>query len=174
MRILGWVLGSILSWIFGRIDNISHDELDDDFFYSKPKYHGKGKHTSARGYDYEAFKPFNDIKERGKYKIDESFKVKGTFNFKKEVDRVCEWLVKAEKGTPIKVILEREPNNPHDQNAIKILIAADTLRPTMIGYMPREIAARTRDQLPLVELERIYQRREIEARTLVRRTKTKK
>ena len=44
----------------------------------------------------------------------------------------------------------------------------------MIGYMPREIAARTRDQLPLVELERIYQRREIEARTLVRRTKTKK
>ena len=173
----------ILSWILGKRDNMNdhpdEDDDDEDIFHSdgflsSPKYHGKGKHTSAEGHNYEAFRLNNDIEARSIYKIDEYFEVKGTFNFKEEVNRVCEWLNKAEEHAPIQVILEREPNNPHDQNAIKILIAADTLRPTMVGYMPREIAARTKDQLPLVELESIYQRREISARTLVKRTKTKK
>lgn len=41
------------------------------------------------------------------------------------------------------VILEREPDNPHDCNAIKVMAVEEGLFPTAhhVGYIPREVAA---------------------------------
>ncbi|WP_459444375.1 HIRAN domain-containing protein [Alphaproteobacteria bacterium US3C007] len=153
---------------------LTEQDLNSEGSLSSPKYHGAGKRTSADGHDYEAFRLNNDIKERKSYKIDEYFEVQGSFNFKREVNFVCDWLAKAGENVVVEAILEREPNNPHDRNAIKILISGNTLTPTMVGYLPKEISAKIGDQLPPVEFESIYQRRKIEARTLIKRPKAKK
>lgn len=50
--------------------------------------------------------------------------------------------------TPLRMILEREPTNVHDENAIKVLINDKRLKsrefgplPYFIGYLPRRVAA---------------------------------
>ena len=41
----------------------------------------------------------------------------------------------------ITVRLEREPNNPHDSNAIKVLISVNGSASYKLGYLPRQQAA---------------------------------
>src|SRR3954470_21608575 len=47
--------------------------------------------------------------------------------------------VKAEDG--LGCVLFRERDNPHDENAIKVLIDDDPYRELHIGYLPRKVAA---------------------------------
>jgi len=42
-----------------------------------------------------------------------------------------------------KLVIEPEPENPHDSNAIKVLVASGQ----MIGYLPKDIAARLQGPL---------------------------
>jgi hypothetical protein len=46
------------------------------------------------------------------------------------------------KGGPIVCKVEREPNNVHDENAIKVIIAESPYKGMHIGYVPRGVAAK--------------------------------
>ena len=174
----------IISWLFGnsKQSNSSDDDWDDDddeLGYSPGSIsptvnNGGGKFTTASGNSYERFRPSNDVEKRGTYKIDQSFEVKGTHVRKNEINKVCDWLVKAGEDVKVRATLEREPTNRHDPNAIKFVISADGLPSTSVGYMPKEMALELQGELPLVELESIYQRNKIQARTLIQRSKPTK
>lgn len=41
---------------------------------------------------------------------------------------------------PLKIMLEREPDNPHDFNAIKVIIVEKPFKGLHIGYVPRRLA----------------------------------
>lgn len=172
----------ILSWLFGpSTKNIQHDEGleddgwddDDDAFAveAEAQSHGGGRFTSRFGNDYERFRPANDIESRGKYKIEQTFEVAGAFAFKPQIDVICDWLAASPDDVKVTVLTERDPANQYDPNAIKLLLRASGLTATPIGYLPKEIANRYTDQMPVVELETIYQRREVTVRTLVKRSK---
>ena len=180
MGIFSWLLSA-----FGKSDKGLKDELDDVFRdddeefgfvtdFDKMQSHGGGKYTSRHGNDYERFRPINAIEKRGSYKIDQRFEVAGAFAQSIGVNAVCDFLADAGEDVEVTVKLEREPDNAFDVNAIRIFVSADGLKPVMIGYLPKEIAAECESELPIVEIETIYQRREISARTLVKRANAKK
>jgi hypothetical protein len=175
----------ILSWLFGQFTKSSQqggrfedddwdDDDDDDAFSYEYQNHGRGKYTSRNGNGYERFRPDNDIENRSKYKIVQTFEVAGAFARKPQIEAICEWLARAPKDVKVTILTERESTNKYDPNAIKLLLTASGLQPTQIGYLPKEIASQYTVQLPVVELETIYQRREITARTLVKRDKASK
>jgi hypothetical protein len=178
----------ILSWLFGSSakphpdyeEGIDDDWDDDDDDYGTVngpadiQNHGGGKYTSRGGNNYERFRPANDIDKRGSYKIDQTFEVAGAFAFSNEINAICNWLGSAGDKVHVKVFVEREPTNQYDANAIKLSLQGDGLAQTTFGYLPKDIAAQYTDELPIVELESIYQRREIIARTLIKRAKAKK
>lgn len=180
----------ILSWLFGssakprpdhgeRFDNDWDDDDDDDDYGivnvpANIQNHGGGKYTSGGGNKYERFRPANDIDKRGSYKIDQTFEVAGAFARNKEINEICNWLGSAGDNVQVKVIVEREPTNKYDANAVRLSLEGDGLAHTTFGYLPRHIAATCTDELPIVELQSIYQRREIIARTLIKRAKAKK
>jgi hypothetical protein len=169
----------ILSWLFGssKQSNTSIKDSDEnnDGYSRRSLFpavnHGGGKHITANGGSYERFRPTNDVAKRETYKIDQSFEVKGTHVRKNEINKICNWLAKAGENAKVRANLEREPTNQYDPNAIKLIITADGLSDTVVGYMPKEMAAQLQGQLPMVELESIYQRDKIHARTLIKRRK---
>lgn len=166
----------ILSWLFGKSTRPSRQhgnwEGDDNEDVVVPSQnHGRGKYSSQNGNDYERFRPANDIENRGKYKIEQTFEVAGAFAFKTQINAICDWLASAPPQLKVMVLAEREPTNQYDPNAIRLLLQANGLAVTPFGYLPKEIARQYKDQLPVVELETIYQRREVMVRTLVKRDK---
>ena len=172
----------ILSWLFGTSTKASRhgdgfeddewDDDDDDFAVeTEAQSHGGGKYTSRYGNDYERFRPANDIENRGKYKVEQTFEVAGAFAFKPQINAICDWLASVPDDVKVTVLTEREPTNQYDPNAIRLLLHASGLSVTPFGYLPKEIAGQYTDQLPVVELETIYQRRDITVRTLVKRGK---
>jgi hypothetical protein len=43
---------------------------------------------------------------------------------------------------PLHAVLERQPENPHDENAIKVMVVDDRLRQRyFVGYLRRQVAA---------------------------------
>lgn len=175
----------ILSWLFGSSKETSQhgggfedddwDDDDDDFSVeAEAQSHGGGHYTSRYGNEYERFRPNNDIENRSSYKIEQTFDVAGAFAYKPQIDAICDWLALAPDDVKVTIVIEREPTNQYDPNAIRLLLGANGLPATPIGYIPKEIAIRYAEQLPVVELETIYQRRDITVRTLVRRANTNK
>jgi hypothetical protein len=53
---------------------------------------------------------------------------------------------------PVRVELEREPDNEADENAIMVVVTDSDFRRAHIGYVPREIAA---DLAPRLDKEKI-------------------
>jgi HIRAN domain len=62
--------------------------------------------------------------------------------------------------TPFKVRLEREPENQHDENAIKVVIDDKTMKRNgmHIGYLSRQVAATWADALDegILEIEEAW------------------
>ena len=51
------------------------------------------------------------------------------------------WLAKSAKAEPIFCKLEREPENMHDENAIKVIIKEGNYKDLHVGYIQRAVAS---------------------------------
>jgi hypothetical protein len=177
----------LLSWLFGSkrdphsnederwdLDWDEDDDWRDSYKLDEPISHGSGKYTSRFGNKYERFRPKSGVENRNSYKIEQSFEVAGAFAHSDEINSFCDWLTSAGEDAEVVIVAEKETTNPHDPNAIKLSLKGDGIAPKPIGYFPKEIAKAYANSLPVVELETIYQRREITVRTLVKRSRSKK
>lgn len=75
--------------------------------------------------------------------------VAGESNYQNELERICGGHSRFGHATEIDALLVREPNNPFDEKAVSIRI-----RKRLVGYLPREQAARVTSQMIQDGIER--------------------
>lgn len=69
----------------------------------------------------------------------EEVEVVGESHYQQAIGDIDDAWIKAGNTLPLSAKLIREPNNPHDRNAVRVEIANRT-----VGYLPRELAERYR------------------------------
>lgn len=143
-------------------DYDNFDDDDDDIV----SFEVGGRRSSTREKDWWAFSFPPNRPEEGPWRIAlGSVEVAGTQHRRDEVSSfVHEVQATQDQGKldqfPFSVILEAEPSNRHDRNAIKVLgKTAVCPGPRLLGYLPRDLAAELAgSEPPPIEAVRYFER----------------
>lgn len=141
----------------------SRDDDDDDDIVS---FEVGGRRRSAREKDWWAFTFPPNRPEGGPWRISlGSVEVAGTQHHHDDVSSFVHEVQATQnqvklKQFPFSVILEAEPGNRYDRNAVKVLGKTDVHPGSrLLGYLPRDVAAAlTGSELPPAEAVRYFER----------------
>ena len=155
-------------------DGLVDDKLHDFYTVGKSLFH-RPSGTEIIRPEYTAYTYKTLISDRNKFKIDKHFDVAGFFAKPSSARELEEWSRKqTENPISISVRLQREPDNPHDPNAIMLILSGSGMNEICVGYLPKEIAAEYQDSLPIVIIDRLFEGEELSGKILVPRSAPKK
>jgi hypothetical protein len=155
-------------------DGLVDDKLYDFYTVGKSLFH-RPSGTEIIRPKYTAYTYKTVISDRNKFKIDKHFDVAGFFAKPGSAQELEDWSrMQTENPISINVRLQREPDNPHDPNAIMLMLSGSGMNEMCVGYLPKDIAEEYQDSLPIVIIDRLFEGEELSGKILIPRSAPQK
>ena len=115
----------------------------------------------------ETFNFSNETPSRKQFKVAEYFEVEGLISHVKEVDKLCLW-AKNQVSDPIQINV-RLQRGRGSETAIQVMVSGQGLKEICIGFLPKKIAVKYTGELPMIEITRLFEDKDLSGNTLKKR-----
>ena len=115
----------------------------------------------------ETFNFSNETPSRQQYKVADYFEVESPLSHVKEVDKLCLW-TKNQVSDPIKINVRLQRGRA-SETAIQVMVSGQDLKEICIGFLPKKIAAKYTGELPMIEITRLFEDKDLSGNTLKKR-----